>query len=97
MTPEQKDWYNKNVFNTPEAKANFMAKSPEEQQQYMSQLSQAQSYNRDATLNASYQKTQYDSQMADAKAQVEMTNRKALDNLNSQVNNFAVAQGTAGR
>lgn len=97
MTQEQKDWWNKNYFTTPEARSKFLGMTDAERKQEMSNINQVNQLNRDSTLNADYAKQSFDRKMADAQAQSDIQNKKAKAELESQVNNFAIAQGTQGR
>lgn len=97
MTPEQKDWWMKNVFNTPEETNKFFALDDNERKKYMASIDFAQKTTRDATLKADYEKTQYDRQVGDAKAKfaVQLAQQKA--NMDADANNMGVAQGVSGR
>jgi primosomal protein N' len=97
LTQEQQDWWNKNVFNTPEERKAFLAKTDEERKAYMSNINQANIATRDAAISAEHRKSQYDRQMADATAQVENANAKAKADLEANANNFSILQGTTGR
>lgn len=97
LTTEQQDWWNKNVFNTPEERKKFLAMPDEERKAYMSNINKSNILTRDASLSAEYRKSQYDRQLADATAQVEIANEKAKADLEANANNFSVLQGTVGR
>lgn len=97
LTQEQKDYYNNNILNTPEARSKFLAMTDEERKSYMTNLSAVNILNRDTKLNTDYAKSEYDRKMADAVAQSELSKNKAKAELEANTNNFAIAQGTMGR
>lgn len=97
LTQEQKDYYNNNVFNTPEERKKFLSMTDSERQNYLTNISEANKVTRDFNLKTDYEKTLFDSKMADAKAQADLQNRKAKSELEAQANNFAIAQWTSWR
>lgn len=97
MTPEQKDYFNKNVFNTPQERDKFLQMTDEQRKSYISNINQANIVTRDANLNAEYNKTVYDSKVAAAKQQSALDEAKAKNELDAQINNFAIAHWTSWR
>lgn len=97
LSQDEKNWWNTNVFNTPQERQKFLQMTDTERQNYISNINEANKLTRDASLKADYEKQAFDRKMADAQAQSELERNKMKAEIEAQTNNFAMAQGTSGR
>jgi hypothetical protein len=71
MTQEQKDYFNKNFFNTPEDRAEFYKMTSAERASYISDINKKNILTRDTNLKTEYAKTAFDRNMEEAKRKAE--------------------------
>jgi hypothetical protein len=92
FTQEQKDWFNNNIFKTPEDRLDFYKKTPDEQKAYLSNLNQANILARDAKLTEDYRKSASDIAIEQANRKADLEEAKMKSQLDSQINNLSIVQ-----
>ena len=92
FTQEQKDWFNSNIFKTPEDRLDFYKKTPDEQKAYLSNLNQANILARDAKLTEEYRKSASDIAIEQANRKADLEEAKMKSQLDSQINNLSIVQ-----
>lgn len=92
FSQEQKDWFNSNIFKTPQDRLDFYKKTPDEQKSYLSNISNANILARDAKLTEEYRKSSSDIAIEQAKRKAALDEAKAKSQLDAQINNFSVVQ-----
>lgn len=97
LDEEQKKWWMDNIFNTPEARADFFKKTDAERKEMFESVAYAQKTTRDASLKADYMKKQQDYRIEQQKAEFAVQKAKMEAQMDADANNMSIAQGVSGR